>query len=68
MTDYHLAHLGGIIKRGPGMAIVEATAVTPVSRIHVQDNPLKTNANFMDRKAELHPKMSVSGRTARLLL
>lgn len=31
MTDYHLAHIGGIVKRGPGMTIIEATAVTPVS-------------------------------------
>ncbi|CAD0015084.1 unnamed protein product [Aureobasidium pullulans] len=36
MTDYHLAHIGGIVKRGPGMTIIEATAVTP-GRITPED-------------------------------
>jgi hypothetical protein len=26
-----MAHIGGIVSRGPGMTIIEATAVTPVS-------------------------------------
>ncbi|KAK8157968.1 NADH:flavin oxidoreductase/NADH oxidase [Phyllosticta citrichinensis] len=29
MTDWHVAHLGGIISRGPGLSFVEATGVTP---------------------------------------
>ncbi|KAH8647252.1 putative NADH oxidase [Xylariales sp. PMI_506] len=32
-TDWHLTHLGGIIQRGPGLAIVEATGVQPNGRI-----------------------------------
>ncbi|KAF7592211.1 hypothetical protein BBP40_000482 [Aspergillus hancockii] len=36
-TDWHLTHLGGIIQRGPGLAIMEATAVQKVGRITPQD-------------------------------
>ncbi|KAK2594961.1 NADH-dependent flavin oxidoreductase [Conoideocrella luteorostrata] len=36
-TDWHLTHLGGIIQRGPGLAIVEATAVQKLGRITPQD-------------------------------
>ncbi|KAF9895094.1 hypothetical protein FE257_004723 [Aspergillus nanangensis] len=37
MTDYHIAHLGGIAQRGPGMMMIEATAVLPEGRITPQD-------------------------------
>ncbi|PYH32660.1 NADH:flavin oxidoreductase/NADH oxidase [Aspergillus neoniger CBS 115656] len=37
MTDYHLAHLGGIAQRGPGLIMIEATAVQPEGRISPQD-------------------------------
>ena len=37
MTDWHLVHLGGIISRGPGLAIIEATAVTAEGRITPED-------------------------------
>lgn len=37
MSDWHLAHLGGIIKRGPGMAFCEATSVVPEGRITPED-------------------------------
>ena len=37
MTAWHMAHLGGIISRGPGLAIVEATAVVPEGRITPED-------------------------------
>ncbi|PYI09779.1 FMN-linked oxidoreductase [Aspergillus sclerotiicarbonarius CBS 121057] len=37
MTPYHIAHLGGIAQRGPGMMIIEATAVQPEGRITPQD-------------------------------
>lgn len=37
MTDWHLAHLGGIISRGPGLAVIEATAVVPEGRITPED-------------------------------
>ncbi|OGM47439.1 NADH oxidase [Aspergillus bombycis] len=36
-TDWHLTHLGGILQRGPGLAIMEATAVQKVGRITPQD-------------------------------
>ncbi|KAF4183382.1 hypothetical protein CNMCM8694_002500 [Aspergillus lentulus] len=37
MTDYHIAHLGGIAQRGPGLMMIEATAVQPEGRITPQD-------------------------------
>ncbi|CEJ57320.1 hypothetical protein PMG11_06017 [Penicillium brasilianum] len=40
LTDWHLAHLGGILQRGPGLTIVEATAVTPEGRITPEDSGL----------------------------
>ncbi|KAI0130220.1 hypothetical protein BJ170DRAFT_619224 [Xylariales sp. AK1849] len=36
-SDWHLTHLGGIIQRGPGLTIVEATGVQPEGRITPQD-------------------------------
>ncbi|KAI9894441.1 MAG: hypothetical protein M1814_003199 [Vezdaea aestivalis] len=36
-TDWHLAHLGGILSRGPGFVMVEATAVNPEGRITPED-------------------------------
>lgn len=33
MTPWHTAHYGGIAQRGPGMMIIEATAVVPEGRI-----------------------------------
>ncbi|KAF4981315.1 hypothetical protein FZEAL_2848 [Fusarium zealandicum] len=36
-TDWHLTHMGGIIQRGPGLAIMEATAVQKLGRITPQD-------------------------------
>lgn len=37
MSDWHLAHLGGIFTRGPGLASIEATSVTPEGRITPED-------------------------------
>ncbi|EAQ83684.1 hypothetical protein CHGG_10088 [Chaetomium globosum CBS 148.51] len=37
MTDYHLMHLGSIAQRGPGLVMMEATAVSPEGRITPQD-------------------------------
>ena len=37
MTPWHMSHLGGIISRGPGLAMVEATAIVPEGRITPQD-------------------------------
>jgi 2,4-dienoyl-CoA reductase-like NADH-dependent reductase (Old Yellow Enzyme family) len=39
-TTWHTTHLGGIISRGPGLTIVEATAVTPEGRITPEDSGL----------------------------
>lgn len=39
-TAWHFAHLGGIVQRGPGLTIVEATAVTAEGRITPQDSGL----------------------------
>ncbi|KAF2799181.1 FMN-linked oxidoreductase [Melanomma pulvis-pyrius CBS 109.77] len=36
-TAWHMAHLGGIIKRGPGISFVEATAVVAEGRITPED-------------------------------
>ncbi len=39
-TDWHLTHLGGIIQRGPGLAMVEATSVQKVGLITPNDSGL----------------------------
>ncbi|KAG8625038.1 hypothetical protein KVT40_006789 [Elsinoe batatas] len=36
-TDWHMAHIGGIVSRGPGLTCIEATAVTPNGRITPED-------------------------------
>lgn len=36
-TPWHMAHLGGIISRGPGISFVEATAVVAEGRITPED-------------------------------
>lgn len=36
-TAWHFAHLGGIISRGPGLSMVEATSVTAEGRITPED-------------------------------
>ncbi|EGO03988.1 hypothetical protein SERLA73DRAFT_119581 [Serpula lacrymans var. lacrymans S7.3] len=40
LTAWHQAHLGGIFTRGPGLTIVEATAVLPEGRISPEDSGL----------------------------
>ncbi|KAL4960340.1 NADH:flavin oxidoreductase/NADH oxidase [Aspergillus stella-maris] len=40
LNDWHFAHLGGIISRGPGLSFVEATAVVPNGRITPEDSGL----------------------------
>ncbi|KAJ9640398.1 NADH-dependent flavin oxidoreductase [Coniosporium apollinis] len=39
-TAWHMAHLGGIVQRGPGITFVEATSVTPEGRITPEDSGL----------------------------
>jgi 2,4-dienoyl-CoA reductase-like NADH-dependent reductase (Old Yellow Enzyme family) len=46
LTAWHLTHLGGIIQRGPGLTIVEATAVTPEGRISPEDSGLWEDAQI----------------------
>jgi 2,4-dienoyl-CoA reductase-like NADH-dependent reductase (Old Yellow Enzyme family) len=36
-SAWHLTHLGGILQRGPGLTLVEATAVQPEGRITPED-------------------------------
>ncbi|TAQ83707.1 hypothetical protein B7494_g7969 [Chlorociboria aeruginascens] len=36
-TAWHMAHLGGILSRGPALTMVEATSVTPEGRITPED-------------------------------
>lgn len=40
LTDWHLTHLGGIMQRGPGLTIVEATSVLKEGRISPEDSGL----------------------------
>ncbi|TFY82500.1 hypothetical protein EWM64_g1511 [Hericium alpestre] len=40
VTQWHLAHLGGIFTRGPGLSFVEATAVSPEGRTSPEDSGL----------------------------
>ncbi|ETN39141.1 uncharacterized protein HMPREF1541_05364 [Cyphellophora europaea CBS 101466] len=39
-TAWHHTHLGGILQRGPGLTMVEATSVTPQGRITPEDSGL----------------------------
>lgn len=39
-TAWHFAHLGGMIMRGPGLTMVEATSPTPEGRITPEDSGL----------------------------
>ncbi|KAL4994454.1 NADH oxidase [Aspergillus recurvatus] len=36
-TDWHLVHLGGVVQRGPGLSIIESTAVQKEGRITPHD-------------------------------
>ncbi|CAG7991991.1 unnamed protein product [Penicillium salamii] len=46
VTDWHLTHLGGILQRGPGLAIMESTAVQRLGRITPQDLGLYEDAQI----------------------
>jgi 2,4-dienoyl-CoA reductase-like NADH-dependent reductase (Old Yellow Enzyme family) len=45
-TAWHFAHLGGIISRGPGLAMIEATAVVPEGRITPEDSGIWEDAHI----------------------
>ncbi|EXJ89539.1 oxidoreductase [Capronia epimyces CBS 606.96] len=40
LNDWHVTHLGGILQRGPGLTLTEATSVTPEGRITPEDSGL----------------------------
>ncbi|KXN87319.1 Putative NADPH dehydrogenase C23G7.10c [Leucoagaricus sp. SymC.cos] len=46
VTTWHLTHLGGIVSRGPGLTVVEATAVLPEGRISPEDVGLWSDAHI----------------------
>ncbi|KAF8814992.1 FMN-linked oxidoreductase [Phlegmacium glaucopus] len=46
LTPWHMAHLGGIASRGPGLTFVEATAVLPEGRISPQDSGIWSDAHI----------------------
>ncbi|EXF80564.1 hypothetical protein CFIO01_04271 [Colletotrichum fioriniae PJ7] len=45
-TDWHLTHLGGILQRGPGLCLMESTAVLPEGRITPQDLGIWSDAQI----------------------
>ncbi|EKJ72305.1 hypothetical protein FPSE_07534 [Fusarium pseudograminearum CS3096] len=73
-TDWHLTHLGGIIQRGPGLSMVEATAVQNHGRITPQDvglwedgqiEPLKRITTFAHSQSQkIGIQLSHAGRKA----
>jgi 2,4-dienoyl-CoA reductase-like NADH-dependent reductase (Old Yellow Enzyme family) len=74
VTDWHLAHLGGILQRGPGLAIMESTAVQKVGRITPQDlglyddsqvEPLKRITEFAHSQSQkIAIQLAHAGRKA----
>ncbi|KAH6869432.1 hypothetical protein B0T10DRAFT_594690 [Thelonectria olida] len=73
-TDWHLTHLGGIIQRGPGLALMESTAVLREGRITPQDiglwedgqiEPLKRIIDFAhSQNQKIGIQLSHAGRKA----
>ena len=62
MTDYHLMHLGSMAQRGPGMIMIEATAVQAEGRITPQDvglwkdsqiAPMKRAIDFVHSQSQI---------------
>ncbi|XXS94789.1 hypothetical protein WMF17_20720 [Sorangium sp. So ce362] len=45
-TDWHLAHLGSLARGGVGLAIAEATAVSPEGRISPGDAGLREDGQI----------------------
>ncbi|KAK0702436.1 hypothetical protein B0T21DRAFT_342491 [Apiosordaria backusii] len=74
MTDYHIAHLGGIAQRGPGMMMIEATSVSPEGRITPQDvglwkdsqiEPMKRVIDFVhSQNIKIGVQLAHAGRKA----
>lgn len=73
-TDWHLAHLGGILQRGPGIAIMESTGVQKIGRITPQDlglyddsqiEPLKRITEFAHSQSQkIAIQLAHAGRKA----
>ncbi|EIT75235.1 NADH:flavin oxidoreductase/12-oxophytodienoate reductase [Aspergillus oryzae 100-8] len=73
-NDWHLTHIGGILQRGPGLAIMEATAVQKVGRITPQDlglyddghiEPLKRITEFAHSQSQkIGIQLAHAGRKA----
>ncbi|KAB8249566.1 hypothetical protein BDV35DRAFT_344924 [Aspergillus flavus] len=73
-NDWHLTHIGGIVQRGPGLAIMEATAVQKVGRITPQDlglyddghiEPLKRITEFAHSQSQkIGIQLAHAGRKA----
>ncbi|KAF9528423.1 hypothetical protein CPB83DRAFT_854595 [Crepidotus variabilis] len=74
VSPWHLAHLGGILTRGPGLTMIEATAVLPEGRITPQDagiwankhvSPLKRIVDFAhSQKQKIGIQLAHAGRKA----
>ncbi|KAJ5600826.1 hypothetical protein VI817_001802 [Penicillium citrinum] len=74
VTDWHLAHLGGIMQRGPGIAIMESTGVQKIGRITPQDlglyedgqiEPLKRITEFAHSQSQkIAIQLAHAGRKA----
>ncbi|KII89987.1 hypothetical protein PLICRDRAFT_91117 [Plicaturopsis crispa FD-325 SS-3] len=74
LTEWHKAHLGGIFTRGPGLSIIEATAVLPEGRITPEDSgiwsdshvgPLKEIVDFAHSQGQkLAIQLAHAGRKA----
>lgn len=73
-TAWHQTHLGGIVQRGPGLSMVEATAVTPEGRITPEDSglwkdsqmaPLKYSVDFAhSQNQKIGIQLAHAGRKA----
>ncbi|KAI1378130.1 NADPH dehydrogenase [Hypoxylon crocopeplum] len=73
-TAWHTTHLGGIVQRGPGLTIVEATAVQPHGRITPEDSglwldeqmePLKQHVQFAHSQGQrIGIQLAHAGRKA----
>ncbi|OTB03217.1 hypothetical protein M426DRAFT_322007 [Hypoxylon sp. CI-4A] len=73
-TLWHITHLGGIIQRGPGLSMVEATAVQPRGRITPEDSglwldeqiePLKQSVQFAHSQGQkIGIQLAHAGRKA----
>ncbi|KAL8947396.1 MAG: hypothetical protein Q9222_006318 [Ikaeria aurantiellina] len=73
-TAWHQTHLGGIVSRGPGLTMVEATAVTAEGRITPEDSglwkdsqmaPLKYTVDFAHSQGQkIAIQLAHAGRKA----